>query len=199
MVKIVQIDLEKEARTGKKDMKNVLREIAKPVKASEFGTSELQKILDDMSSALKKEFDGIAIAAPQIGISKRIFIVSPEAYEQAKDLKIKPLVFINPKIIKKSRKTMEVDEGCLSVRPWYGTMKRARNVTLEFQDFKGQKFVMGSGGLLAHIFQHEYDHLDGILFTDHAKNLQEIDLAEEERLYKLEQEKLKNEKNVSTK
>lgn len=71
---------------------------------------------------------------------------------------------------------MAADEGCLSVRPLYGTTFRHTNITLEAQDLNGVKFTFGASGLIAHIFQHECEHLDGILFIDHAEDLQEIDL-----------------------
>jgi peptide deformylase len=159
---IVQIDEHKD---------NPLRQVATPVSESEFGSKELLQILDTMKTSLAKEEDGVAIAAPQIGISKRIFVVSPRAYEE--DTKWKQLVFINPKIIKVSRKTQDMQEGCLSVRWIYGTTKRHVGATVEGYDELGNKFTYGASGLLAHIFQHEIDHLEGILFVDHGKDFEE--------------------------
>jgi len=177
MVKIVQIDWKKENATGKLDEKSVLRQESKVVKKEEFGTLELKKIISDMQEAMKKEEDGVAIAAPQIGVAKRIFCVKEKAYElEGKETKWRPLVFINPKIKKASKKMLAADEGCLSVRPLYGTTFRHTNITLEAQDLNGVKFTFGASGLIAHIFQHECEHLDGILFIDHAEDLQEIDL-----------------------
>lgn len=178
MVKIVQIDWKKEGKEQKLDNASVLRQESKDVLKKEFGTPELKKIIDDMREAMNKEDDGVAIAAPQIGISKKIFLVKEAAYDVAnKNLKWKPLIFINPKITKASRKTMLADEGCLSVRPLYGTTERHVTVTLEAQDFMGNKFSFGATGLIAQIFQHECDHLEGILFIDHAENIQEIELT----------------------
>ena len=184
MVKIVQIDWRKEEEEQAPDMESILRKEVSPVKKEEFGTKELQKIIDDMNTAMNGESDGVAIAAPQIGIAKRIFVVKEEAYnmkegKEVAEAKWKPLVFINPKITKASKKMVPADEGCLSVRPLYGTTFRHKNVTLEAQDFHGTKFTYGASGLIAHIFQHECDHLDGILFIDHAENIQEIDLEKE--------------------
>lgn len=182
MVKIVQIDWRKEEKEQKLDENSILRQVAKAVKKEEFGNKELQKILDDMNEAMKKEFDGVAIAAPQIGIDKRIFVIKEEAYNvKGENVKWKPLIFINPKITKASKKMVHADEGCLSVRPLYGTTLRHTNATLEAQDFNGTKFTYGASGLIAHIFQHECDHLDGILFIDHADNIQEIDLEKEKQ------------------
>ncbi|MEN9338475.1 MAG: hypothetical protein RI945_200 [Candidatus Parcubacteria bacterium] len=177
MVKIVQINWKKEEKEGKLDETSVLRGSAKEVKKSEFGTPELKKIISDMRTVMEKEPDGVAIAAPQIGLAKRIFVIKEEAYNiSAKDAKWKPLVFINPKITKVSKKVVPADEGCLSVRPLYGTTVRHTNVTLEAQDENGTKFTFGASGLIAHIFQHECDHLEGVLFIDHAENIQEIQI-----------------------
>jgi peptide deformylase len=160
--KIVQID---------NNEKNPLRAHTAPVKKSEFGTPELKEIVLTMQKALAKEHDGVALAAPQIGISKRIFIVSPLAYEEK--AKWKPLVFINPTLTKISKKMEERQEGCLSVRWIYGKTKRHVSATVEAQDADGNKFSFGATGLIAHIFQHEIDHLEGILFIDHGYELEE--------------------------
>ena len=174
MNKIIQIDWKKEEKEQKIDEESILRQFAKEVSKEEFGTSGLKEILNQMESLMKKENDGVAIAAPQIGIAKRIFLINETAFE--KKAIWKPLIFINPKIIKSSKKCFEVEEGCLSVRPLYGTTIRHANVTVEAKDFNGNKFIFGAGGLIAHICQHEIDHLDGILFIDHAENLRAIDL-----------------------
>lgn len=160
--KIVQID---------NNAHNPLRAIAEPVKKTEFGTEELKDIIKLMQETLAKEDDGVALAAPQIAITKRIFVVSPEAYE--KDAKWKPLVFINPTITKASKKTEERQEGCLSVRWIYGKTYRHISATVEAYDENGNKFSYGGTGLIAHIFQHEIDHLDGVLFIDHGFDLEE--------------------------
>lgn len=173
--KIVQID---------NDPKNPLRETAAPVKKSEFGTKELNEIVSSMHKALRAENDGVALAAPQIGVSKRIFVIAPAAYEEG--AKWKPLVFINPSLTKVSRKIEERQEGCLSVRWIYGKTKRHASATVEACDESGNKFSFGGTGLIAHIFQHEIDHLDGILFIDHGYDLEEYS---EEDLKKMAEEK----------
>jgi peptide deformylase len=165
MSKIVQIK-EKEGL--------VLREISKPVSKDEFGTNELNDILEKMKESLSKESDGVALAAPQIAISKRIFIISPLAYKNEKHNGKKHFIFINPVIEKISKDRKLMDEGCLSVRPLYGRVRRASKATIQAQDENGKKFEMSASGLIAQIFQHETDHLDGILFIDKAKNVFEI-------------------------
>ena len=149
----------------------VLRDIARPVEEKEFKTKELACMLADMEKVLLAEPDGVALAAPQVGISKRIFIVNPIAYKICEDqnFKIKRTIFINPEIIKRSSDKKTMEEGCLSVRPIYGKVKRASRVTIEAQDSDGKKFTMNGIGLIAQIFQHEIEHLDGILFIDKAK------------------------------
>ena len=85
----------------------------------------------------------------------------------------KDLIFINPKITKLSQKKGWVPEGCLSVRWLYGKTLRSQKASIEAYDEHGKKFIRGASGLLAQIFQHETDHLDGILFIDHAKDIKE--------------------------
>ena len=162
----------------------ILRETAKPVAVKEIKGPKIQKILADMTEAMNSQNDSVAIAAPQIGVSLRIFIVSKKVFEipeketSPMDNKMKntkdDLVFINPEIVKLSKKKEEMDEGCLSVRWLYGRVKRSTNITVRAYNEKGEQFTRGAGGLLAQIFQHEIDHLNGILFTDKAANIEEI-------------------------
>jgi len=92
---------------------------------------------------------------------------------ERKDPAVKDLVFINPKITKLSRKKEWVSEGCLSVRWLYGKTFRSKRATITAYDENGKRFQRGASGLLAQIFQHENDHLNGILFIDHAKDIKE--------------------------
>jgi peptide deformylase len=150
---------------------NPLRAISRDVTKEEYNSVYLRDVITSMKQALMREHDGVAIAAPQIGIGLRLFVVAPSSYEE--NAKHKPLVFINPKIIKRSKKTAIMQEGCLSVRWIYGKTKRSVACTIEAYDEDGKKFTYGGNGLLAHIFQHETDHLDGILFIDHGFDLEE--------------------------
>lgn len=148
----------------------ILRAIAKPVSAELFGSKELIATLQAMSEALKSRGDGVALAAPQIGVSQRIFIVSGKIFAEEGEQK-SDQEFINPVIKKTSRKKRRLEEGCLSVPNLYGFVKRAEKVTVAAHDRSGKKFERSSSGLLAQIFQHETDHLDGVLFIDHATNI----------------------------
>jgi len=151
---------------------SVLRKKAKEVPKDMFGKMALKKILRDMKVALESQEDGIAIAAPQIGLSYRIFIVSPLSYQ--KESKNKPLVFINPKISKLSKEKELLEEGCLSARWLYGKVERHKKASVRAQDENGKLFERGGTGLLAQIFQHETDHLEGVLFVDKAKSVIEV-------------------------
>lgn len=184
---MVRVILQKEEK--------VLRQIAKEVPKKDISSVKIKKVLKEMTLALESQHDGVAIAAPQIGYSLRIFIVSGRIFTKnfLKDTEAPPpnlplikgeeknhdknnlshLIFINPKISKLSREKKWLPEGCLSVRWLYGKTHRSSKATVEALDEHGDKFVRGASGLLAQIFQHETDHLNGILFTDHAKDIKE--------------------------
>jgi len=155
----------------------VLREVAKPIPVKDINSKKIQSVIKRMKEALAKEDDGVAIAAPQIGESLRIFVVSGKVLRKdsgPEDHKPDDLVFINPEIVKVSRKKVEVEEGCLSVRWLYGKVERSEKATVSAYDERGEKFQAGGSGLIAQIFQHETDHLDGVLFIDKAKDLEEL-------------------------
>lgn len=161
-----------------------LRQVAKPVIIADIKKDKIQKVLSNMKKALASQDDGVAIAAPQINEPLRIFVVSGKVFhedfirgdEKSKKLKSEhpDLVFINPKFLKISKDKKLMNEGCLSVRPLYGQVRRSTRATVEAYNENGAKFTMDGAGLLAHIFQHEIDHLDGILFIDKAKNIHEV-------------------------
>jgi len=179
MVKIVQ--------KGNK----ILNQIAEPVPPKEIQTPKIQKVIAGMIEAMNSQDDSVAIAAPQIGQALRIFVVSGKSLkhnehkkdgiaiegdeQEEEEENIPNMVFINPEIIKQSKKTLWRDEGCLSVRWWYGEVKRYTNTTIRAYNEKGEQVTRGAGGMLAHIFQHEVDHLDGILFDSKARNLREAE------------------------
>ena len=168
MVKILQKD------------EPLLRGKALKVPVSEIGSEKINKVLADLKEAMRGEKDAVAIAAPQIGVPFRIFAVSGKLFASdspdaslRKESAAPEMVFINPEIIRLSRKKTNVEEGCLSVRWWYGAVERAEKATVKAYDENGKLFTRGASGLLAQIFQHETDHLDGVLFTDKASGLRE--------------------------
>ncbi len=159
----------------------VLRQLAEPVPPEEITSTRIQKVIADMKAALADEADGVGLAAPQIGVPLRIFVVSKRAFELAEEegtpigkIPEDDLVFIDPEITSCSKKKTAVPEGCLSVRWLYGNTERAEKATIRAYDEHGKQFQRGATGLLAHIFQHEVDHLNGILFIDHAKDIEEM-------------------------
>jgi len=152
----------------------VLRQIAQPVALAEINSEKIAKIIAEMNIALDACDDGVALAAPQIGVNLRIFVVSGKMLPKKGGVKPANSVFINPLIKKISTKKVAMEEGCLSVRNVFGLTKRADSALIEAYNEKGHKFVRQGSGLMAQIFQHEIDHLNGILFIDQATNLQEI-------------------------
>ena len=167
------------------DGAEVLRDIAKPVPKELFGSEKLARIITDMTEALDQEPEGVALAAPQINVPYRIFIVRkdrtlPPSAQVPEGSPLPPpppaevVVYINPEIMKTSRRRARADEGCLSVRGVYGTTKRHERVTVRAQHPDGKSFQRGGGGIMAQIFEHEIDHLNGILFIDTAEHLIEI-------------------------
>jgi len=157
------------------------------VSPEEIKRKKIKSVLKKMTKALTEKKEGVAIAAPQIGESLRIFIIDRNVWnfkekafkEGEKKFPDKPpVVFINPVIKKISKKKQIVNEGCLSVERVYGALKRPEKLTIEALDENGKKFVIGAAGLLAQIIQHEIDHLNGILFTDKAIKLERITVIE---------------------
>lgn len=147
-----------------------LHTIAEEVTSEDFKSGAVAKIVKNLRQAIKTyDVDGyaaVAIAAPQIGISKRVFIIEDQS-DREED-RLPSLVAINPRFVKVSKKMQEMGEGCLSIPDTYGIVRRHRNVTLEATDEHGNRYSRGAGGLLSQIMQHEYDHLDGILFPERA-------------------------------
>lgn len=158
----------------------VLRAVAQPLPKDWFGSQKLAMLIADMAEALDAQPEGVALAAPQIAVPYRLFIVRKDrtlpppptsAEEPAPERAAEIETYINPEIVKTSRKRATADEGCLSVRGVYGTTRRHERVTIRAQREDGSPFERGAGGLLAQIFEHEIDHLNGILFIDHADHL----------------------------
>ncbi len=166
----------------------VLRKTAQDIPEKDIASPEIREIIKKMSEVLSGQRDGIAIAAPQISQNLRIFVVSGKLLKQA-DKSYRGdssnLVFINPEILKFSKEKKAVEEGCLSVRWLYGKVKRSVRVTLKALNEKGEKIERGASGLLAQIFQHEVDHLNGILFIDKAEDTWEMSPEEIEEMKKV--------------
>lgn len=162
-----------------------LREISRELPPAEIQSATIQKLIADMKALLAKEAYGVALAAPQVGEAIRLFIVSgralardsrnaPDEPEPKEELPPLPdQVYINPVIEKLSRGRTAKHEGCLSIRGYWGMVPRAEKASIRAYDEAGRAFTRGASGFLAHIFQHEMDHLDGILYTDKATEVYE--------------------------
>ena len=141
----------------------VLRQTSKEVfKVSKKIKTLITDLLDTMYSA-----NGVGLAAPQVGENLRIFVIDVSDPKGPID----PMVFVNPKIIKKSG-AVNSYEGCLSFPKAYTNVRRYSNVTVKALDINGRPFIKEArdGELLARAIQHEFDHLDGKLFIDHCRN-----------------------------
>ena len=167
-----------------------LREPSKEVhKVSRKITDLVQDLLDTLYAQ-----NGVGLAAPQIGENLRVFAIEVSTNEEP----LRPLVFINPKIIKKSG-AIVTEEGCLSFPEAYANVKRYKNVMVKATDIHGRSFVMEAkdGCLLARAIQHENDHLDGILFIDHSANRFETEaVLEKHNLPPIEPERLISEPDI---
>jgi len=124
-----------------------------------IGTPESQAYFDELIATMFAA-DGIGLASPQVGLNERIIVVND---------KDGPNVYINPVITKRSEATFLDEEGCLSVPKVWGRVERSKRVSVEAIDRHGRRVAFDSRGLEAAIFQHEIDHLDGILFIDKVK------------------------------
>ena len=141
----------------------ILRTVSKPLKTQEL---HLYRVLSESMLAYVKnpKHGGIGLAAPQVGINKRIIIAGlPKTHD---DETYPIVIMINPVILSKSAETSVDEEGCLSL-PWLrGNVVRSNNIEVEWIDIKGKKMRKNITGFGAKVVQHEIDHLDGILISD---------------------------------
>ena len=165
------------------DPNPILRKRADEVPLEEIRTARIRNVIQAMKEALKRSDDGVGLAAPQIGHSVRIFLISEEAeaLDRNHESRIKNqetgsenqekkeweyLTFINPVITKFSTKKTDMAEGCLSVPGIFGMVRRPEKVTVEWLDEFGKKHSRGCSKFFARVIQHETDHINGILFID---------------------------------
>jgi peptide deformylase len=156
--------------------------VAQDIPKAEIQAPATKSLIADMKRLLAKEKYGVALAAPQVGASLRLFVVSGKIMEKrrkryteqpADEMPQEDVAYINPVVQKVSRGAKEKHEGCLSVRGFWGEVPRAEKMTISYYDEAGAKRTRGASGFLAHIFQHEMDHLDGVLYIDKASKLYE--------------------------
>ena len=134
----------------------------------------IQKLIDDLITTVKQA-NGVGIAAPQVAASDRLFIIASRPnprYPNAPEMEPTPM--INPKILAKSTETIDGWEGCLSIPGIRGLVPRSQAIEVEYTDRNGKLQKQELTDFVARIFQHEYDHLDGIVFLDRLKSTGDI-------------------------
>ena len=129
-------------------------------------SKKIKELIKDLLDTMYSQ-NGVGLAAPQIGENHRVFVIDTSSGDEA----LNPIVFINPKIIKKSGAFIS-NEGCLSFPEFYTDVRRYKNILIKALDRNGRQFILEAkdGCLLAKAIQHEFDHLNGVLFIDHARN-----------------------------
>lgn len=129
--------------------------------------NDLQVLIEDMIETLH-DAPGVGLAAPQVGVSQRVVVVEYAEDDEEEDSPKKLYVAVNPEIIQPSEETELGIEGCLSIPGLVGEVDRHTAITIKAQNRRGQPLKIKASGWLARIFQHEIDHLDGIVYTDRA-------------------------------
>jgi peptide deformylase len=151
----------------------ILRKKAKKV---EKITPEIRALIEDMIDTMR-DAPGVGLAAPQVGVSKRVIVVEYIENEEEESTEGEPArlankklyAVVNPEIAFESEETVEGAEGCLSIPGWMGLVDRTYAIGIKGLDRNGRPFRLKAEGWLARIFQHEIDHLDGVLFIDRVK------------------------------
>src|SRR6185312_7359776 len=166
-------------RTILTDNHPTLRKVAKRYKGSEIADPLTRQLIEDMFATMYAA-PGIGLAAPQIGVSKRMFVLDLQDRDEVRH---GPLVVFNPRFTL-TEGEVELIEGCLSVPGFIGEVTRFERVVCAGLDQDGEKVEYDATGLFAQCLQHEMDHLDGILYTDKARNVrpavtqEEVEVAE---------------------
>lgn len=166
----------------------ILREKTEEV---EENSDELQELIDNMIETMYNS-DGVGLAAPQVGRKERLFVMDSDPMLEEDEVKYGPMVFINPVILEKKGNKVPMEEGCLSIPEVSDKVFRPETITIEYSDRDFNKMRLEANGWTSRIIQHEYDHLDGVLFIDylsafkrrmHKKELEAIDSGEKEIKY----------------
>jgi peptide deformylase len=139
----------------------VLREECAPVEEID---DDLRRLAQDMFETMY-DADGVGLAAPQVGITKRLIVVDPREED------VKPRALVNPRVIEKGEETDRAEEGCLSIPGLREVVERASEVVIEAEDLDGETIRLDAAGLHARVVLHEIDHLDGVLFVDRVSPL----------------------------
>lgn len=140
-----------------------LKVVSEPVAAVD---AEVRRLMDDLLDTMY-DAPGVGLAAPQVGVAKRVIVVDVAREGEA----AKPLRMANPELIAASDETAAYEEGCLSLPDQYAEVRRPTRCTVAYLDYDGAAQRLDAEGLLATCVQHEMDHLDGILFVDHVSKI----------------------------
>lgn len=159
---------------------DILRRKAQPVETVD---DEVRRLLDDMVETMRAA-PGVGLAGPQVNVPLRVIVVEygeePDEDENSKPVEKQLFTLVNPEITRESAETETATEGCLSIPGLVGDVKRAEAVTVKALNRRGQPVKIKASGWLARIFQHEIDHLNGVLFIDRAEKVQAIQADETE-------------------
>ena len=148
----------------------VLKTVADPVDAVD---DDVRALMDDMLQTMY-DAPGIGLAAPQVGVLKRVIVADVakrEATEDGPEVDPDPIFLANPEIIWQSEETSDYEEGCLSIPEVYETVTRPAEVTIRYLDRDNAEQEIACSGIMATCLQHEIDHLNGVLFIDHISRL----------------------------
>ena len=140
----------------------LLRQVSKPLSREQILLPDTQRLIDDMIETMWA-VDGIGLAAVQVNLLMRLAIITEDDT---------PIAIINPRIITGSFRKENLEQGCLSVPGYRGVVRRPKSVTIEALDREGNPLRLTGEGLIAHIIQHEIDHMNGVLFFDKARDLE---------------------------
>ncbi|OGV19530.1 MAG: peptide deformylase [Lentisphaerae bacterium GWF2_38_69] len=142
-------------------------------------TSDIKSLASEMTEMMHQK-DGVGLAAPQVGISKKLIVIdykpdaeklsNPITFGESYLIPLMPVALINPEIISSSKETIVYEEGCLSMPQIYANVERPKKVIIKAKLLNDEEIYFECGGLLSIIIQHEIDHLDGILFIDRVKS-----------------------------
>ncbi len=146
----------------------ILKQKAKRVRVID---GSVKKLISDMIETMHSVPGRVGLAAPQVGVSLRVIVISlPEAED---------IAIVNPEIVRRRGERL-INEGCLSVPGYFGQVKRAESVTVKGRDQSGKEIRIKADGLLAQALEHEIDHINGVLYLDHLESM--------DNLYKIEPE-----------
>jgi peptide deformylase len=161
----------------------VLRTKGRPFDRAEIATPAVQQLIDDMIDTMV-EYRGVGLAAPQVHQSLRLFVASlDDEYENSESSNPEPLALLNPEIVAASADILEDWEGCLSIPDIRGRVPRLRAIKVRALNRKGERIELDAKDFPARVIQHEYDHLDGVLFFDRMKSFESLTFLDEYSRY----------------